>query len=442
MKNLDTLNQQKMEIQQKMQDAFKNGDEAAFGAAFNEFAQNIADQVMAKTEIQQQSADTAILAARGVRQLTSEERDYFQQVGEAMRSSNPKQALSNLDVVMPKTTINAVFEDLTAEHPLLDYIDFQNTSGLIEIIYNTHSDQLGTWGQLTGEIAKKLTSGFQKVNATLAKYSAFIPVAKSMLDLGPEWLEAYVRTILQEAIYLGLEEAIVNGTGKDMPIGMNRKVGEGVTVTDGVYPVKDTVEVAAIDPITYGSLLATLATGPHGKPRIVSRALMVVNPVDYFQKIMPATTIRGADGKYVNDVFPFPTTVVQSIHVPTGKMIVGLPKRYFMGVGTAKSGKIEHDDSYRFLEDERVYLCKLYGYGAPKDNNAFIYCDISALEPAIREVKVISTSAGGSAVTPDFVGERSAIAGVSAEATGVEDPAAGTAEDPDAETTGTKKAKS
>ena len=40
------------------------------------------------------------------------------------------------------------------------------------------------------------------------------------------------------------------------------------------------------------------------------------------------------------------------------------------------------------MEDERVYLTKLYGHGEPLDNNAFVLCDISKLEPAIQEVNV------------------------------------------------------
>ena len=59
-----------------------------------------------------------------------------------------------------------------------------------------------------------------------------------------------------------------------------------------------------------------------------------------------------------------------------------------MGIGTAKSGKIEYSDQYRFLEDERVYLTKLYGHGEPLDNNAFQVLDITNLKPAILKVEV------------------------------------------------------
>lgn len=394
MKNLDVLNQKKMEAVQKIQEAVKSDDSEAFGAAFTEFSEIIAQQVTAQYEESQQSADVNVLASRGVRQLTSEESSYFQKLGDAMKSANPKQALADMDVVMPKTTIDAVFEDLVAEHPLLEVIDFTNTSGLVEYLVNTHENQTGTWGTLTAEITKELTSGFKKIPLTLMKYSAFIPVAKSMLDLGPAWLEAYVRTILQETIYLGLEEAIITGDGNNKPIGMIRQVGDKVTTTGGVYPVKNTVSVTALDPVTYGSLLAGMSKTPDGKQRVVTNVIMLASPSEYLTKIMPATTYLLPSGTYASDVLPYPTKIIQSVFVPEGKMIVGLAKKYFMGIGTAKSGKIEYSDDYHFLEDERMFLCKLYGYGMPKDNNAFVYCDISKLKPAVHKVEVVSSDGG------------------------------------------------
>jgi len=376
---------------EKVKEALKSEDAEALAKVFADFANGIQESIISEAKSIAMGADATVLASRGVRQLTSEETKYYQAVIEAMRTSSPQQALSDLNVVMPITTIDAVFDDLVANHPLLGVINFTNTSGLIEFIVNTNSKQLATWGTLTSAIVKELTSGFKKINMTLQKLSAFIPVAKSMLDLGPAWMDKYIRTILAEALYFGVEEGIINGTGKEMPIGMNRQVGEGVTVTDGVYPLKTAVAVTSLDPVTYGTLIGGMAIDAKGNQRVVTEVIMVVNPTDYLTKVMPSTTIRAADGTYVNNVFPFPTKVIQSTEVPTGKAIFGLANRYFMGIGTALSGKIEYSDEYKFLEDERVYLVKMYGHGEPLDNTAFVYADISGLTPAIQEVTVKGT---------------------------------------------------
>lgn len=390
MKNKDVLAMEKAKILEKMNKAILENDQDAFAAAFEELSMNIQENILAEVDLINQQTDAAVLASRGVRQLTSEEKNYYEKVIEAMKASNPKQALTELDVVMPKTTIDAVFEDLVTEHPLLDAIDFHNTSGLIEMLVNTNGAELATWDTLCAEIVKELTSGFKKVNMNLDKLSAFLPVCKAMLDLGPAWLDRYVRDILQEALYNGLEEGIVAGTGKNQPIGMMKQVGKDVVVTGGVYPDKEAIPVTSFDPVTYGTLLAGLARTPEGKTRKISDVILVVNPVDYFAKVMPGTTLMTPQGTYANNVLPYPTKVIQSTRVPEGKAVIGLAKKYFMGIGTAKSGKIEYSDEYHFLEDERVYLVKLYGHGEAKDNNAFKVLDISGLEPAILKVKTVA----------------------------------------------------
>lgn len=385
--NPDLIEQKKSEIMQKMNNALTEGDEKKFAETFMEFATHLEESIIGEAEGVVQSVDTNVLASRGVRQLTSRENEFYQKSIEAMKSPNPKQALTNLDVAMPETIIDAVFEDLEQEHELLSAINFTNTTAITKMLVNKHDKQLATWDALTTEIVTELTSGFELMDMTLNKLSAFIPVSKDMLDLGPNWLDRYIRAILGEAIAFGLEEAIINGTGKNQPIGMNRDVSEDVAVSGGVYPEKETVPLTALDPVAYGALLTSLSKTPNGNPRAVSNVLMVVNPTDYLSKIMPATTIRGSDGLYRNNVLPFPTQVVQSVQVPEGKAIIGLGHRYFMGIGTAKTGKIDYSDDYRFLEDERVYLTKLYGHGQALDDSAFIYADISGLEPAVITVK-------------------------------------------------------
>lgn len=392
--NADLIKQEKEKALQRLSEAIKGDNEEEFAEAFNQFAKSIQESIINEAngviDNARMSIDSQVLTSRGVRQLTSEETNFYQKTIEAMKSPVPKQALADLDVVLPKTVIDTVFDDLMQNHPLLDAINFQNTSGLTELILNVGEAQLAKWGPLCGKIDKELEGGFKKVDLMAMKLSAFLPVCKGMLDLGPNWLDRYVRTILSEAIALGLEEGIINGTGKDMPVGMNRNVAEDVSISAGVYPEKKAVKVTALDPVSYGELLSKLTVNPISKKsRIVDNVIMIVNPEDYLLKIMPVTTVRGADGLYRSNVLPFPTKIIESLQVPKGKMIVGLAHKYFMGIGTEKSGKIEYSDEYRFLEDERVYLAKLYGNGRALDDNAFVYCDISGLKPTNLKVEVV-----------------------------------------------------
>ncbi len=372
MKNLDLMQKEKSAILAKINQAVKDGNEDAFADAFTEWTDMVQEAVMAEARGLVQAADNTILTGRGVRALTSTETQYYQKVIDAMKSSNPQQALTLIDETLPTTVIDAIMDDLVEAHPLLGAINFQNTGILSEILISAQDGRhLATWGKLCDTIVKELTAGTSVINLSQNKLSAFIPICKAMLEIGPVWIDRYVRTILAEAIANGLEKAIIIGTGVDEPVGMT-KDPNGVFHPQNGYPDLVAVPLSEITPETYGGILAALAVGPNGLYRNVTEVLFVCNPVDYYTKIMPAVTDRIS-----HDVrWPFPTRVIQSAYVPANKAVIGIGKRYFFGLGTSKGGKIEYSDHYKFLEDDRYYLTKLYGDGRPLDSTSFKVVDI------------------------------------------------------------------
>lgn len=406
------------QIRQTMHDAFKANDNEAFTAAFDEMLQRVALDVREDFEQRvaglEDRADERALEARGVKPLTREEKDFYKALAQSVNSKHPRQAIENGNLVMPDTTINRVFDELQTDHPLLRRLNFIPTGAAVKIIVNANGYQAAQWGELCDEIVKEALAGFARLDASLYKLSAFLPVCKAMLDLGPVWLDSFVRQTLYEMFANGMEEGFVDGTGKDQPIGMSRQVGAGVTVVDGVYPRKNAIAVNDLKPATVGNLVSLLAADANGKPRRVRDLILVVNPLDYFQKVMPATTIMAPDGSYRNDVLPYPMEIIQSAAVPVGKASIGLGYRYLAMLGSERDGRIDYSDHYQFLADNRVYLIKGYAYGLPLDNNAFLYLDISGLTPLTYEVNVVdarepSTDAtlvslkiGNKALTPAF----------------------------------------
>lgn len=412
----DILNRE--EIRGLMQKAIREGDTEGFYQAFDQMLECIQTDIQQKYDQRigemQQEMDSRILAARGVRQLTKEERDYYQRLGEAMKSADPRQAVTGLDAALPRTVINEVFTELQTSHPLLSRINFRASGGAVEIMVNTNGYEEAVWGDLCDEIVKELTAGLKKIPTTLLKLSSFLAVCKAMLELGPEWLDEFVRQVLYEALSNGMEAGIVTGDGNKKPIGMTRQVGDSVVVSGGVYPEKERVKLYDLSPATVGNLISIMAADPNGKPRRVQDVIFLVNPQDYFQKVMPATTLMAPDGSYRNDVMPYPMTIIQVPALKRGEAVMGIAYRYLALAGTSPNGRVEYSDHYRFLEDERVYLIKAYANGMPLDNNAFLHLDISGLKPATWKVTMVeepvpSTDAtlsalaiGGLTLTPAF----------------------------------------
>lgn len=386
MKSKDLLQQG---LKESLIQAFKSEDENAVALAFTAFAEDLQESIIADAKQYQESADKVILSNRGVRQLSTDETKFYQSMITAVSSVNPKQAITDINISFPETIIDNVMADIKEAHPLLDAISFTNTTLLTKMVVNKQGAQLAVWGALDSAIVTELSGAIGKIDLTLCKLSAFMPLSKDMLAVGPAWVDAYVRATLSEAVALGTETVVVTGTGNSQPIGMDRDVSDGVVVTAGVYPKKTAVVVTEFSSTVYGSLLATLSAGPNGKTRAIDEVLLVVNPADYFNKVFPATTVRAADGTYTKNVLPFPTKVVQSSAVTVGEAVIGIAKKYFMGIGAGTSGgKVEYSDDFKFLDDERVYLTKLYGNGRALDDNAFILLDISSLVPIIQTVTV------------------------------------------------------
>lgn len=381
-------------LRQALQQAAASNDTQAFQSVLDEMMQRIGLDIREENDQRfqtlQQELDSRVLAQRGVHQLTAEERSYYQKLGQAMRASDPRQAVTGLDVALPKTVIDSVFDELQTAHPLLSRINFRPTGGAVEIVVNTNGYEEAVWGDLCDEIVKEATAGLKKIPTALLKISAFLSVCKSMLELGPEYLDSFVRQTLYEALSNGLEAGIVTGDGNKKPIGTTRQVGDNVVVTGGVYPEKTAVTVNDLSPATVGNLLSIMAADPNGKPRRVRDVILLVNPQDYLQKVMPATTLMAPDGTYRNDVLPYPMDVIQTAALPRGKAVMGIAYRYLAMAGTSPEGRIEYSDHYHFLEDERVYFIKAHANGMPLDNNAFLVLDISGLQPATYKVTQVT----------------------------------------------------
>ncbi|MCM1523817.1 MAG: phage major capsid protein [Ruminococcus sp.] len=389
MTSLDMQNEKKAQLASALAAAMKNNDETELARVFGELSTLVQDKITAEAnELGASMAqDSTILASRGYRQLTAAETKFYMALGNAFKSGDPKMALNGAEAIMPETIIEAVLQDIKKKHPLLEHINLVNTYGAVKLLVNTAGTDTAVWGKLTEDKKKEISASIEEIDTQLLKLTAYLPVPKAIKDLGPVWLDSYVRTMLSEAIALGCEKGVIEGSGKDEPIGMTRVVGKEAVVTNGGYSEKEAVAVTDLSIETYGTLLGMLATNSEtGDTRDIDDVILVCNPVDYFTKVMKATSMLIQAGTYVKDILPFPTTIIRSAAVPKGKAIIGIGSRYFLGVGNSKNGTLEYDDSVQFLEDNRVYMSKLYANGRPLDNNAFILLDISGLEPLRTQV--------------------------------------------------------
>lgn len=372
-KNLDeTKNISIEEARQGLFDALRQDDIKLQEEAFNNFASALQTDIMAEakytmTQVEEGKADEKILEARGIIiPLTSTEKKYFNAVIE-------REGFENVDELFPTTIVQDVFDKIRTEHPILSRIDARYVGAMLEYVFATPNTAKAYWGPICEDIRQMIIRGFKRVNLESSRLSGFIAVCKGILELGPNWLARYVIELMYEIMAVELEEAVLNGDGNNKPIGMLRKLSGAV---DSVYPEKTPVTLSDLSAKSLAGIRAALAKAKLDDAGTV----MIVNPVSYWSKIYPNTVFQTNNGTWVSDRLATGEEILKSYAVPEDKIIIGNPMNYFFGI--SGDVRIDEYDQTLAIEDMQLYIAKFFGYGMPKDPNAFFVADISSVEGA------------------------------------------------------------
>ena len=401
----------------KIAEAFQSGDAKQMESAWDAFGNEIAEFIRADFDLYSQSKDDQVLANRGYRTLTAKETAWYTGIAQALKRAESKQAFidilgdEHVDDLMPETVIEDVLRYLIETRPLLSKIRFANAGYSTKWIINDSTVQKGSWGTIDSKVTNEIKGALKVLDITQAKYTAFCIIPLDLLDMGPVFLDAFIRAVLAEALGYGLEDAVVNGTGVNMPIGMTKNPNGDFNQSTG-YPDKEKVAVTSFAPVDYGKLVAKVARTEKGKMRDIQGVVLLVNTIDYLTKVMPATTVLAPEvGGYVRDLFPFPTEVIKSNVVKTGTAVLGVLEDYTLAVGGKRNGAITFDDSVRFLDDVRTFKLIQHAVGRAYDNTSFAVLDISNLDPAYVTVKNVNASAAAAATveTQSDTSETSAV---------------------------------
>ncbi|PHB91550.1 phage major capsid protein [Bacillus toyonensis] len=338
-------------------------------AALNSMIEALATDVRVDilNQVNESMVDRSIMQSRGSNVLTSEEMKFFNAVVQDGGFKDTE--------ILPKTTQERIFDDLVSGHPFLEHIGLENLGAVTELIYGD-PEGAAVWGPLFGDIQGQLNATFRKEPITQLKLTAFIPLSNDMLNLGPVWVERYVRAMITEAMAVGLERGFVVGTGKNEPIGLLKDPSG--SVTGGVYPDKKVAGTLTFEPgrktinelKNVVKLLAKKlkADGKDAdKPKnIAGKVVMVTNPFDTFDVQANATTLNAA-GVYVTSL-PFNPTPTESVFVPQGKVLFFVKGEYIAAMGGTEP--IKKFDQTLALEDATLYIAKQYATGKPKDKYA------------------------------------------------------------------------
>lgn len=365
MENFETKKEAYMNLVREGADAEKQA------SAWNEMQDALVGDLTEKitTQVRNDNVDSQILSSRGQNVLTSEERKFFNAVVDFGGFAE--------DSILPITTQERVFEDLVAAHPLLEAIGLQDLGAVTRFIY-ADPTKTYAWGNLFGEIKGQVGAAFREEQIGQLKLTAFAVIPKDMLELGPEWVERYVRTLLVESYSVGLEYGLVNGRGptKSEPIGLMMNVGDTGAVTIKTSSGKLTFAPSQFGEVVAGELhdvIKALSTDAKDKPRkVMNKVVMVVNPVDAIS-VQFRNTIQTSNGQWVT-ALPYNIKPIESEEIPVGKALFFVQGEYLAALaGGYKANKF---DQTLAIEDAMLYTLKQFANGKPKDNKAALLYDL------------------------------------------------------------------
>ena len=219
------------------------------------------------------------------------------------------------------------------------------------------------------------------------KLTSFAAIPNDMIELGPVWLERYVRTLLVESYSTGLEFGFVDGGGAtvNQPIGLNKDVAADT----GAVTRKTSTGTLTFAPSDRGEIVAgelhgvvsALSTNAKGEQRnIDNRVYMVVNPIDRIA-VQMRNTIQTSNGQWVT-ALPYNIQLVESEVVAPGEALFFVRGEYLAAL--AGGYRFKKFDQTLALEDATLYTIKQFANGKPKDNKtALLYTlDIDFTPPA------------------------------------------------------------
>lgn len=331
-------------------------------------------------QVNSDMTDRNILSARGQNVLTSDETKFFNAV---VLEGGFKD-----DSILPVTTQERVFEDLVEAHPLLDAIGLKDLGAVTRYI-TSDPTKAYAWGPLFGEIKGQVNAAFGEETITQLKLTAFAVVPNDMLELGPEWIERFTRTLLVESYSVGLEYGFVNGKGpaSNEPIGLMKDVSGVGAVTDKTSSGTLTFTPSENGEIVAGELynvVKALSVNEKGKSRkVLNKIVMVVNPIDAIG-VQARNTIQTANGQWVM-ALPYNIQVVESEEIAVGKALFFVKGEYMAALAGGYS--LKKFDQTLAIEDATLYTIKQFANGKPKDNKTALLYDLDIkFTPAVPGV--------------------------------------------------------
>ena len=328
-------------------------------------------------QVSKAESDEAYAKTMGLRVLSKEEKDFYETL-----KNDPKQAVTGNQIdIIPTSIVDITLEDIKKESGLLKHINFAPAN--VKKWITASKTGAYSWGALTDKIKGELTASFAVLNMEVAKLTVYMIIPKAIRDLALPFVDKYCREILKEQLNDGLEYGVLQGSGKDEPVGIYKQIAK--TNEDGTHQDKEiNSDLTSFKPKALAGAKKYLSKNGN---RAIDKLTLVCHPNDEADYVAPA--IYDAEGRNISSYKNL--EVVSCANNPEGKAALFIPKKYTMGL--TGLGFKDYDQTLA-LDDADVIIGKGYSNGRASDDNIAYVFDVTKLEEYIPTVKVVETVQG------------------------------------------------
>lgn len=348
-------------------------------------SEDASKQVKAEYEELKNVTDRQVLQSRGIHALTPSETKFYNEVEKAGGFDN--------DLIWPETIIDRVFDDLQEERPLLKLVNFAPSTATTKIIKSRRKG-VAVFGPLHKDLEGQLDAEFGAQEFTQIALTAFFLISNDTLDLGPTWIDRYVRLCLGEAVAEAWEAAIVNGNGHNQPIGLMKDMDASIDPSNGYSDKKPAGTLTLKDAPTmvkeFAEVLKTASkfnnkvdADDEGEEKYRNRKIkgnvyLLINPVNYWDIVARVTT-QNANGVFVTNLpFIAEDHIIESLEVPENKLVAFVAGQY--DATQSRPTKTYVYDQTFAMKRATLYAIDMLANGQPANNDAAQVYDIKLAE--------------------------------------------------------------
>lgn len=145
-----------------------------------------------------------------------EVKSFIQQVREL---GGQKRAVAGVELTIPDNVLGLLRDNMTRYSKILRYVNVKSVKG------SARATVLGTipeavWTEQVGATLNELSFSFHEVEVDGYRIGGYIPIDNAYLEDSDIALGTEIITMLGQAIGLGVDKAIIYGTGTKMPVGI------------------------------------------------------------------------------------------------------------------------------------------------------------------------------------------------------------------------------